>query len=74
MASTSIENLANAAERLRMVKAAERRFLKLSGLEQNLINPVVDRLAADLEVGLRTADDKRRGESLHRWQQLDDEE
>ena len=41
-------DLAGVAERLRAVKAAQRRFLRLWGIEQAMINPLLDRMAADV--------------------------
>lgn len=42
-------DLAGVAERLRAVKTAQRRFLRLWGIEQAMINPLLDRMADDLE-------------------------
>jgi len=42
-------NLASVAERLRIVKDAQRRFLRLWGIEQAMIEPLIDRVAADVE-------------------------
>ena len=42
-------DLVGVAERLRAVKAAQRRFLRLWGIEQAMINPLLDRMADDLE-------------------------
>jgi hypothetical protein len=41
-------DLATVAERLRVVKAAQRQFLRLWGIEQAMINPLLDRMAVDL--------------------------
>ena len=41
-------DMAAVAERLRMVRAARRRFLKLWAIEQAMVEPLLDRLAADL--------------------------
>ena len=42
-------DLAGVAERLRAVKAAQRRFLRLWGIEQAMINPLLDRVADDVQ-------------------------
>lgn len=42
-------DVAAVAERLRLVRQARRKFLRLWAIDQGLIDPLVDRLAADLE-------------------------
>ena len=46
-------DMAAVAERLRLVRAARRKFLKLWAIDQALVEPLIDRVAADLapEVG-----------------------
>ena len=41
-------DLATVAERLRMVRQARRKFLKMWAIDRSLVDPLVDRLAADL--------------------------
>ena len=41
-------DMAAVAERLRMVRAARRRFLRMWAIDQELVTPLLDRLAADL--------------------------
>ena len=41
-------DLATVAERLRMVRQARRKFLRLWAIDRSLVDPLVDRLAADL--------------------------
>ena len=43
-----MRDLAEVAERLRLVRRARRKFLKLWAIDQALVEPAVDRLAADL--------------------------
>jgi hypothetical protein len=40
--------MAAVAERLRLVRAARRKFLKLWAIDQALVEPLIDRLAADI--------------------------
>ena len=42
-------DLAGIAERLRVVKRAHRRFLRLWDIERALIDPLVERVAAELD-------------------------
>ena len=41
-------DMAAVAERLRLVRAARRKFLKMWAIEQAMVEPLLDRLAADL--------------------------
>ena len=41
-------DMAAVAERLRLVRAARRKFLKLWAIDQALVEPLLDRMAADL--------------------------
>ena len=41
-------DIATVAERLRMVRQARRKFLKMWAIDRSLVDPLVDRLAADL--------------------------
>jgi hypothetical protein len=43
-----VRDLAEVAERLRLVRRARRKFLKMWAIDQALVEPLVDRLAADL--------------------------
>jgi hypothetical protein len=43
-----VRDLAEVAERLRLVRQARRKFLKMWAIDQALVEPLVDRLAADL--------------------------
>jgi hypothetical protein len=40
--------IAAVAERLRLVRSARRKFLRLWAIDQSMIEPLVDRVAADL--------------------------
>jgi hypothetical protein len=40
--------MAAVAERLRLVRAARRKFLRLWAIEQAMVEPLLDRVAADL--------------------------
>ena len=40
--------IASVAERLRLVRVARRKFLRLWAIDQSMIEPLVDRVAADL--------------------------
>jgi hypothetical protein len=42
-------DLAGIAERLRVVKLAQRRFLRLWDIERALIDPLIERVAAELD-------------------------
>jgi hypothetical protein len=42
------DDIAAVAERLRMVRGARGKFLRLWSIEQSMIDPLVDRLALDL--------------------------
>ena len=44
-----IGDMADVAERLRLVREARRKFLRLWAIDRSLVDPLVDRLAADLE-------------------------
>ena len=41
-------DMAAVAERLRLVRAARRKFLRMWAIDQALLTPLLDRLAADL--------------------------
>ena len=41
-------DMAAVAERLRLVRAARRKFLKMWAIEQAMVEPLLDRLVADL--------------------------
>ena len=41
-------SIASVAERLRLVRRARRKFLRLAEIDRALIDPMVDQLAADL--------------------------
>jgi hypothetical protein len=43
-----VRDMAAVAERLRLVRAARRKFLRLGAIEQAMVEPLLDRLAADL--------------------------
>ena len=43
-------DIAMVAERLRLVRKARRKFLRMWEIEQKLIDPLVERLAEDLAV------------------------
>ena len=43
-----MREMAEVAERLRLVKRASRRFLRLWAVDQAMVEPLLDRLAADL--------------------------
>ena len=43
-----IGDIATVAERLRLVREARRRFLKMWAIDRSLVDPMVDRVAADL--------------------------
>ena len=44
----SVGDMAAVAERLRLVREARRRFLKMWAIDRTMVDPLVDRLAADL--------------------------
>ena len=44
-----IGDMADVAERLRLVREARRKFLRMWAIDRSLVDPLVDRLAADLE-------------------------
>ena len=44
-----VGDVAAVAERLRLVRAARRKFLRLWAIEQALVGPLIDRVAEDLE-------------------------
>ena len=46
-----VRDMAAVAERLRLVRAARRKFLRLAAIEQTMVEPLLDRLAADLGAG-----------------------
>ena len=46
-----VRDMAAVAERLRLVRAARRKFLRLAAIEQAMVEPLLDRLAADLGAG-----------------------
>ena len=56
-AGQDVRDLAGVAERLRAVKNARRRFLRLWGIEQALVEPMLDRVAADVEQAQEEDDD-----------------
>ena len=41
-------DIATVAERLRLVRGAKQKFLRLWAIDRSMIDPLVDRLAADL--------------------------
>ena len=41
-------DMAAVAERLRLVRSARRKFLKMWAIDQALVEPLLDRMAADL--------------------------
>jgi hypothetical protein len=43
-----VSDMAAVAERLRLVRAARRKFLRLWAIEQAMVEPLLDRVAADL--------------------------
>jgi hypothetical protein len=43
-----VRDMAAVAERLRLVRAARRKFLRLWAIEQAMVEPLLDRVAADL--------------------------
>ena len=54
-----VGDMAAVAERLRLVRAARRRFLRMWTIDRTMVDPLVDRLAADLTDGpgsMKTAD------------------
>ena len=52
-----MRDMAAVAERLRLVRGARHKFLRLHAIEQAMVEPLVDRLAADLAaVGESAAD------------------
>jgi hypothetical protein len=61
---SSTHDLAAVAERLRAVKAAQRRFLRLWGIEQAMINPLLDRVADDLARAAASSADVPAGRAL----------
>ena len=53
-----MRDLSSVVEDLRLVQRARRRFLELWNLEKDVINPMLDRMADDLqEVSITDADD-----------------
>ena len=42
-------DMAAVAERLRLVREARRRFLRMWAIDRTMVDPLVDRVAADLE-------------------------
>ena len=59
-----MRDLAELAERLRLVRRARRKFLKLWAIERALVEPGVERLAADL-VGADLPDVPGPAKGLH---------
>ena len=53
-------DLVNVAERLRAVKRAQRRFLRMWDIERAVIDPLIDRLAAAMECGRARAGPRAR--------------
>ena len=49
--NVSVSDMAAVAERLRLVRAARRRFLRMWTIDRTMVDPLVDRLAADLSDG-----------------------
>ena len=43
-----VRDMAAVAEQLRLVRAARRKFLRLWAIEQEMVGPLLDRVAADL--------------------------
>lgn len=58
-----MRDMAAVAERLRLVRQARRKFLRLWAIDQALVNPLVERLADDLESPAGAG--PSRSESLH---------
>ena len=56
-----MRDMAEVAERLRLVRKASRRFLRLWAVDQAMVEPLVDRLADDLE----RSGGEPRGPALH---------
>ena len=46
-----MRDMAAVAEQLRVVRAARRKFLRLWAIDKELVEPLIDRVAADLGVG-----------------------
>jgi hypothetical protein len=44
-----IGDIADVAERLRLVREARRKFLRMWAIDRSMVDPLVDRLAADLD-------------------------
>ena len=56
-----VRDMAAVAERLRLVRAARRKFLRLWAIEQEMVEPLLDRVAADLGA----ADDPCATQTVH---------
>jgi hypothetical protein len=58
-----MRDLSSVVESLRRVQQARRRFLEMWKLEQDVINPMLDRMAEDLQAILAApADESRDGD------------
>jgi hypothetical protein len=44
-----IGDITDVAERLRLVREARRKFMRMWAVDRSMIDPLVDRLAADLD-------------------------
>jgi hypothetical protein len=51
-----VRDLAEVAERLRLVRQAKRKFLRLWAIERDMVEPLIDRVAADLLPADRAGD------------------
>ena len=61
-----VKDMAAVAERLRLVRAARRKFLRMWAIDQALVSPLLDRLAADLAPAESPgADGATEGEPAH---------
>ena len=58
-------DMAAVAERLRLVRAARRRFLRMWAIDEALVGPLLDRLAADLAPADAPGDGGAEGEPAH---------
>jgi len=60
-----VGDMAAVAERLRLVRAARRKFLRLWAIEQALVDPLLDRVAEDLGPVTDVTDGAATGQALH---------
>ena len=58
-------DVAAVAERLRLVRAARRKFLRLWAIEQAMVEPLLDRVEQDLGETAGLSGAEPNGESLH---------